>query len=293
MLDKIVLAYALKDKKFTMDLTNSITFEYFKPDFQPLFKAIDAHFNNPKFREIPTENVLKEYLDKHYTQTSFKEKATGLFNEILASDVAESEFSWYLDKLKNRYNDQLQRSCASQMVQLIKGEKDESKRIEEVNKVIRESIVNIDAIYKQETYKEGSLSESAKERFTRYQEIENNPDLAKGIPTGFAEFDRISAGLHPGEVMIVAGATGTGKSVVMHNIGVNAFLNNNDPLMPAEDAKNKGYNILYFSLEMPKETIERRVDSCMAGLYYNEIRDGALCKEDKKKYANVLKFQMH
>ena len=292
MLDKVVLAYALTDKKFTMDLTNSVTFEYFKPDFQPIFKSIQAHFNNPKFREIPTKNVFDEFMTQNYTQMSFREKMLKLYDEICATPVEATEFSWHLDKLKGRYNDQLQRSCAKDVVDLIKGEKDDTKRIEAINKIMRESIVNIDAIYKQETYKEGSLNESAKERFVRYQEIESNPDLAKGIPTGFAEFDRISGGLHPGEVMIVAGATGTGKSILMHNIAVNAYLNNNDPLALANDA-HKGYNILYFSLEMPKETVERRVDSCMGGLYYNEIRDGALTKEDKRKYADVLKFQMH
>lgn len=292
MLDKTILAYALRDKKFTMDLVNSVTVEYFKTDFQPLFKAVQEHFTNPKFKEIPTENIFKEHLEKNYAQPEFHNKMMNLYAEIKATEVNAPEFTWYLEKLKARYNDQLQRSCTSRVVQLIKAENDTEKRVEEVNKIMRETVVNIDSIYKQQAYKEGSLDESAKERFERYKQIEENPDLARGILTGFVEFDRITAGLHPGEVMIVAGATGTGKSVVMHNIGVNAYLNGNDPLLPAENATNKGYNILYFSLEMPKETIERRVDACMGGLYYNEIRDGALTEEDKKKYFNLLKFQM-
>jgi replicative DNA helicase len=257
MLDKTVLAYALKDKKFTMELTNSVTFEYFKTDFQPIFKAVREHFTDARFKEIPTENVFREYIDTNYAEPEFRTKMMGLYTEIKSSETNEAEFSWHLEKLKARYNDQLQRTCASKMVQFLKSEPDPIKRVEEINQIVKETVVNIDAIYKQEAYKEGSLDESAKERFEKYKEIEANPELAKGILTGFAEFDRITAGLHPGEVMIVAGATGTGKSVVMHNIGVNAYLNGNNPLLAAEHAVKKGYNILYFSLEMPKETIER------------------------------------
>ena len=84
----------------------------------------------------------------------------------------------------------------------------------------------------------------------------------------------------------------TGKSIIMHNIGVNAYLGPNNPFIPLERvAQNSGYNVLYFSLEMPKESIERRIDSCMGELYYKQIRDGALSIEDKKKYYRLLKFQ--
>jgi replicative DNA helicase len=92
--------------------------------------------------------------------------------------------------------------------------------------------------------------------------------------------------------MIVAGDTGTGKSVVMHNMGVNAYLGTNNPYAPLDTIKDDGKNVLYFSLEMPKESMERRIDSCMGGLYYNQLRDGMLSEEDKRKYFQLIKFQM-
>lgn len=291
-LDEKILAYALKNKKFTMELTNSITPMYFKNEFQPIYKIIEKHFTEPKFKEIPTEAILTEYLQNNFNDAAFVQKSIAAYNEVKNLDVVDSEFTWYLDKLKVRFNDQLQRSCAQRVVQLIKTNTESTERIDEVNKLIRETVVNIDSIYKKQAYKEGSLNESAKLRAIRYKEIEDNPEIARGILTGFAEFDRITNGLHKGELMIVAGATGTGKSVVMHNIAVNAYLGGNNPLRPVVPEELKpGYNILYFSLEMPKESMERRIDSCMAGVFYNEIRDGVLSTEDKKKYFDVLKFQ--
>lgn len=290
-LDERILAYALKDKKYTMELTNSVNQSYFKSEFQPVYKAIEAHFTAPKFKEIPTAAVFEDFLRSNYDNEDFIQVALGRFKAVKETLVEDSEFTWYLDKLKMRFNDQLQRSCTSRVVQLIKTEADPNNRVEEVNKLMREAVVNIDAIYKQQAYREGELRESAKARALKYKEIEENPDIARGILTHFSEFDRITNGLHNGELMIVAGATGTGKSVVMHNIAVNAYLNGNDPLRPLSEAARKGHSVLYFSLEMPKESIERRIDSCMAGVYYNEIRDGSLSAEDKKKYYDVLKFQ--
>lgn len=288
-LDKKIIAYALKEKTFAMDLnTNSVTKEYFSPEHRWLYETIMEHFNNPKYKDLPTRDIIAEYASK--LDTTLANDALNLYDEITNLEVDDREFTWCLDKLRLRYNKILQKACVKDSASIIKSGAEDA--LDKVNMLMRETVVNIDSIYKKETYEEGSLSESAKTREDYYRELEANPDIARGICTGFTEFDRITNGLHPGELMIVAGATGTGKSVVMHNIGVNAYLNGNDPSQGVAAALNSGYNVLYFSLEMPKSTMERRVDACMGGLIYNYIRDGKLSEEEKAKYFDVLKFQM-
>ena len=66
-LDKKILAFALKDKKFTMELVNSINYKYFHPNFQWLYKILEAHFIDPKFREIPTQNIIKDIVQSQYS----------------------------------------------------------------------------------------------------------------------------------------------------------------------------------------------------------------------------------
>ena len=83
----------------------------------------------------------------------------------------------------------------------------------------------------------------------------------------------------------------TGKSILLQNIAVNAYLGKNDPLAPAESWDDSGSNILYFSLEMPKDTMERRIDACTSGVYSNHIRDGFLSEDDEAKYFHGLDFQ--
>jgi len=295
-LDRTMLAYALHSKQFAMELSNKITYEYFQTQIQWLYKAIMDHFTNPKFKEIPTAAIIEEYLNKHYSQAKFIKEGVALFNEIKEIGIDPAEFTWHLDKFKTRYNDQVQRSCASKMVSLMKNDSGVDEEIEEINKLIKETVVTIDAIHKREAYEEGTLADSAIARAKHYKAVKENPDLAQGVMTGLTELDRITNGLHPGELMLIGGSTGTGKSILMHNIAVNAYVGKHNPLEPAPKTVEEvvgGKNVLYFSLEMPKASQERRIDACLAGVIANEIRDGRLDENDESLHMRALKFQKH
>jgi len=294
-LDRTMLAYALHSKQFAMELSNKGTFEYFQTKIQWLYKAIMKHFTDPKFKEIPTTAIIEEHLNKHYSQAKFIKEGVELFEEIKAIEIDAAEFTWHLDKLKKRYNDQVQRSCASKMVSLMKNNDITSEEeLEEINKIVKDTVVTIDAINRREAYEEGTLSGSAIDRAKHYKEVKANPEIAQGVLTGLTELDRISNGLHPGELMLIGGSTGTGKSILMHNIAVNAYIGKQNPFNDAPQVPEDmvgGKNILYFSLEMPKPSQERRIDSCLAGIIANEIRDGQLDEDDEVKLMKVLKFQ--
>ena len=291
-LDHILLAYALQNKQFTMALQNHTTYEYFANEVQWLYKAILDYFSNPKYKELPTKAVIEDTLTKSYSP-DFVATGLSLFDTISTLSPDPKEFNWHLEKLKVRRNEQINRSCAESISHILSTETNETERIAKVNEVVRKSVVAVDALYKQEAFDEGPLNESAKERARDYKELEANPDIAKGVYSGFSELDRITNGFHQGELIIIGGETGTGKSILMHNMALNAYLGKHNPLNPAPDPKDivGGRNVLYFSLEMPKQSQERRLDAAMANVIANEIRDGRLSKEDKEAYFKVLKFQ--
>lgn len=285
-LDKKILSLALKDKKYAMELTDATTHSYYSPDTQWLFTALDHYFKDPNIKTIPTRNMIAEYVGDNNTN-----KHLALYDDVLETPVEPNEFNWMLEKLRFRYNDKIHREVQSKTDELMQRLPASKERVEEINKLMKQSIVEIDSIRKRSAYREGSLKDSASERAKRYNYIEANPEAAQGILTGFSTFDRITNGLHAGEFMIVAGDTGTGKSILMQNIAVNAYLGKNTLSTPLEEWDNSGRNVLFFSLEMPKDSMERRIDSCMGELYSNQIRDGLLNEEDKKQYFRVLKFQ--
>ena len=76
-IDKTIMAMIVQNKPFAMEVSGKISFEYFHPKVQWAYKSVMDHFNNPKLKEIPTVNVVEEYLKKHYTQKEFI-RSTGL-----------------------------------------------------------------------------------------------------------------------------------------------------------------------------------------------------------------------
>ena len=67
-----------------------------------------------------------------------------------------------------------------------------------------------------------------------------------GVPTGFEQFDRLTAGLQPSDLIIIAGRPSMGKTALALNIGYNA-------------AKKTNKVVAVFSLEMSKQQLGIRL----------------------------------
>ena len=110
--------------------------------------------------------------------------------------------------------------------------------------------------------------------FEEINEIARRGEVVTGLPTGFSRLDRMTAGMHSGDLIIVAGRPGMGKTALALNIAYNA----------CEKAKSP---IAVFSLEMPKEQLVRRLLGSEARVEGNRIRTGQLHKDDWPKLADV------
>jgi replicative DNA helicase len=89
-----------------------------------------------------------------------------------------------------------------------------------------------------------------------------------GLPTGFIHLDSKTAGMHPGDLIIVAGRPSMGKTAFALNVAVNAC------------RRDKQSPVVVFSLEMPKEQLASRMLCCEAKVDASRLRTGHLRKED-------------
>jgi replicative DNA helicase len=85
-----------------------------------------------------------------------------------------------------------------------------------------------------------------------------------GIPTGYEKLDAKTAGLHDGELTIVAARPGMGKTSLVLNIGVNVASPRCAPgaeTYPEDHPKKwaRGHGVAIFSLEMPREQLAARM----------------------------------
>ncbi|MEM8607913.1 MAG: replicative DNA helicase [Myxococcota bacterium] len=110
--------------------------------------------------------------------------------------------------------------------------------------------------------------------FQEIHETANRGEAITGLPTGFAQLDKMTAGMHAGDLVIVAGRPGMGKTSFALNVAHNA----------CEAAKAP---VAVFSLEMPKGQLVRRLLGSEARVDGNRIRTGQLHKEDWPKLADA------
>ena len=99
--------------------------------------------------------------------------------------------------------------------------------------------------------------------FTRIQEIQDDPTVLHGIPTGFKDLDELLAGFHPGDLIIIASRPSVGKTSLALDIARNVF-------------KYHKKNVGIFSLEMPKEQILERMLAAEANIDLQLMRKGGL-----------------
>ncbi|MDQ1333534.1 MAG: replicative helicase [Thermodesulfobacteriota bacterium] len=88
-----------------------------------------------------------------------------------------------------------------------------------------------------------------------------------GVPTGFERFDRLTAGLQPSDLIIVAGRPSMGKTALALNIGYNV-------------AQKTGSVVAVFSLEMSRQQLGIRLLGLDAGINATKLRTGSLRGDD-------------
>lgn len=99
--------------------------------------------------------------------------------------------------------------------------------------------------------------------------------LMRGLPTGFGDLDRLLNGLQAGQLIIVAGRPGLGKSTVAMDFARHAAVRHNAAAA-------------FFSLEMSKIEIVTRILSAEARVPLNVLRSGQLSDDDWSRLARRM-----
>ncbi len=97
--------------------------------------------------------------------------------------------------------------------------------------------------------------------------LSKSDSIITGLPTGFIDLDRETAGLQKGDLIVIAGRPSMGKTSFAMNLVETAIMKND-------------VCALVFSLEMPGESLCMRLLSSLGRIDQNRVRTGKLHKED-------------
>ncbi len=113
------------------------------------------------------------------------------------------------------------------------------------------------------------------ESFNELEKLYNQKGFITGVPSGFIDFDRKTAGLHNSDLIILAARPAMGKSAFAINIATNAAVKSHIP-------------VAIFNLEMSKAQVGNRILCSEAMVDSNKVRTGLLEDDDWVKLATTL-----
>ena len=111
----------------------------------------------------------------------------------------------------------------------------------------------------------------------RIDELYNrdNPNDITGVPTGFIDLDRMTSGLQPGELVIVAGRPSMGKTAFSVNIGEHV-------------AVDSGLPVAIFSMEMGASQLAIRIVGSIGRIDQGRLRTGKLIDDEWPRLSEAI-----
>jgi replicative DNA helicase len=103
----------------------------------------------------------------------------------------------------------------------------------------------------------------------------DNPSDVTGVATGFVDLDRMTSGLQPGDLIIIAGRPSMGKTAFSLNIAEHVALKERKP-------------VAVFSMEMGGAQLAMRLLGSVGKLDHHKVRTGRLQDEDWPRLTEAL-----
>ena len=112
-----------------------------------------------------------------------------------------------------------------------------------------------------------SVKDIVRDNFERLEKIFKEGKSITGIPTGYVELDKLTSGLQPSELLILAARPSQGKTALALNLAENIAIRAGQP-------------VAIFSLEMSKESLLQRLVASVAQIDAHKFRTGHLNRND-------------
>ena len=176
-----------------------------------------------------------------------------------------ANLSYYLDIVREKYLlRKLIQTCSSVVARVF----DYEGNVEELLDDVEKEILHVNESREQSEVKD--VKNLVNEALVTIEHFFNRKGELSGLSTGFADLDKMTDGLHGGEMVIVAARPSMGKTSLAMNVAEHVALNLNLP-------------VCVFSLEMSASSLILRMLCSLARVNMRNIRDGFMSEADFPK----------
>ena len=266
----------IENKVLKLMMKNSRTYPYIAN------KLKKVHFASKEHKAI--FNFLYNYYQAYGKRATYKiflrklsdkgEKKLNryklIFKKILQDKVLLRELPYYIKEIIKSYkarrflvsvysaNQQINNGNVSRAIDTLHGQ-----------------LTNLQQEGNDHIIREGGYLESVKQRGKELVNKSYYFGEYMGVPTGLRVFDRCYGGVYPGELGVIVGGTGKGKSVLLLNFAVNA-------------TKLK-LPVVIVTIEMSKLQYEYRLDSRLSQIEANKFRKKELSNLEIKQWIKKMR----
>lgn len=256
-----VLGVAFLSKEAIETISDQVTEDMFLNDKNRLiYKAIINLYKEGNPVDITT---VKAELDKKKSLN----QVGGLtyLTEVIDSVVTAANLNYYIKILKEQA---IRRNLINTATDIVTSAYDD----ENVTGVLEDAERNIlNVVRVRQTSEFVPIHEVLRRAQERLEELAKSRSDITGIRTGFYDLDKATAGLHGGELIILAARPGMGKTAFALNIATNAAFSTDKA-------------IAIFNLEMSAEMLVNRMIASVGGIDSYKLNTGKLEHNDWKRY---------
>lgn len=219
-------------------------------------EVLDISFFEHKYLQVFTKKIF-EFKDKYKIHPNNESIKTILKLELnQENETIQEQIKEFFVKICSKKEIENQEFIKDQSLQFCKKQVLKKAMIESIDLLQKSSFDEINKIINGALKKgcNNDLGSDYIEDFEeRYKFKTRNP-----IATGLPEIDKlIQSGLGIGELGVIVGSSGSGKSMILTFLGAKALL--------------QGKNVVHYTLELSENVIGKRYDSCITHVSINEL----------------------
>ncbi|WP_406325217.1 replicative DNA helicase [Streptomyces niveus] len=188
-------------------------------------------------------------------------------HQLFQSAASATSTTWYADIVSERARLRRLVEAGAKITQMGYAAEGEIAEIEDAAAALLTGLIRTD----DGDEEVGELGEGLQGVF---DELEAGKTGMAGVPTGFTDFDLLTDGLHPGQVIVIAARPAIGKSTLAVDFARNAAI-------------REGKRVAIFSLEMSKKDLTKRIISAEARVGLHHIFHRNLTDDDWSRVARV------
>lgn len=225
-----------------------------------LFEAIKRCYDE----KIPIDiTTIKEELDKKKDLSAIG--GIDYISEVIDSVATAANLDYYIKIVKDKA---VIRNLIETATDIVTNAYEEDEDLTHILDDAEKKILNV--VKERQTSDFIHIKDAIAVAQENLEKLSQNKGDITGIPTGFYDLDKVTSGLHAGEMIIIAARPGMGKTAFALNIATYA-------------AQNTKQAVAIFNLEMPAEQLVNRMRSAVGQIDSSKIRTGNMSHEDWKR----------